>query len=69
MAQHQDLQASQLAEGVARQRRTGDLVVAQRQGPKLGEAVQEAFLNSTDSISAQREQGQVNQKSQIGMLY
>lgn len=55
MAQHQDLQASQLAEGVARQRRTGDLVVAHRQGPKLGEAVQEAFLNSTDSISAQRD--------------
>lgn len=69
MGQRQDLQASQLAEGVVQQRRTGDVVVAQRQGPKLGEAVQGAFLNSIDSISAQREQGQVNWESQIGPLY
>lgn len=43
--------------------------MAQRQGPKLGEALQGAFLNSVNSISAQREQGQVNQESQIGLLY
>ena len=54
MAQHQDLQALQLAEGV-RQRRTGDVVVAHRQGPKFGEALQGAFLNSIYSISAQGE--------------
>ena len=54
MAQHQDLQALQLAEGV-RQRRTGDVVEAHRQGPKFGEALQGAFLNSIDSISAQGE--------------
>lgn len=69
MVQNQDLQASLLAEGVVRQRRTGDVVVSQRRGPKLGEAMQGAYLNSIDSISAQREQGQVNLESQVGTLY
>lgn len=43
--------------------------MSQRQGPKLGEAVQGAFLNSTDSISAQRQQGQVSKEGQVGALF
>lgn len=43
--------------------------MSQRRGPKLGEAMLGAYLNSIDSISAQREQGQVNLESQVGTLY
>lgn len=48
--------------------RTGDVLVAQRQSPERGETMQGTFLNSIDSISAQREQGRVNQESQVGAL-
>lgn len=57
----------QLAEGVVRHR-TGDVLVAQRQDPERGETMQGTFLNSIESISAQREQGQVSQESQVGAL-
>lgn len=68
VAQHQDLQSSQLAEGVVGRRRTGDVVVAQPQCPQRGDTMQGTFLNSVESISAQREQGHVNQESQAGAL-
>lgn len=42
--------------------------MAQRQGPQHGDTMQGTFLNSIDSSSAQREQGQVNQESQVGAL-
>lgn len=42
--------------------------MAQRQGPERGETMQGTFLNSIESISAQREQGQVSQESQVGAL-
>lgn len=69
VAQRQHLQAAQLAEGLIRERSAGYLVVLQQQRPQLRKALQGILLNVLDAVSAQGEQGQIEQEGQIGALY
>lgn len=69
VAQRQHLQTAEPAEGLVGQRSAGDLVVLQQQRPQLREALQGVLLDVLDAVSAQGEQGQVEQEGQIGALY